>query len=57
MTPSLNDIQIHGCLVFHVIPELYTRSALFSGWLKSDAVNGKSKEGRLFKVSLKQIIF
>jgi len=28
MAPSLNDIQIHGCLVFHVVPELPKRSAL-----------------------------
>ena len=30
MAPSLNDIQIHGCLVFCMVPDLPTRSALFS---------------------------
>jgi hypothetical protein len=30
MEPFLNNIQIHGCLVFHVVPELPARSALFS---------------------------
>jgi hypothetical protein len=33
MVPSLNDIQIHGCLVFHVVPELPNRSALLSSRL------------------------
>ena len=28
--PFLNAIQIHECLVFHVVPELLTRRALFS---------------------------
>jgi hypothetical protein len=28
--PFLNAIQIHECLVFHVVPDLLTRSALFS---------------------------
>jgi len=30
MTPSLNDIPITECLVYHVVPELPTMSALFS---------------------------
>jgi len=30
MAPSLNDIHIQGCLVFHVVAELPTRIALFS---------------------------
>ena len=28
--PSVNDNWIHGYLVFHVVPELTTRTALFS---------------------------
>ena len=27
---AIPDIQIHGCLVFHVVPELPTSSTLFS---------------------------
>jgi hypothetical protein len=30
MAPSLNDIRIHGCLVFNVVPELLTGSSLFN---------------------------
>ena len=30
VVPSLNDIRIHGCLVFHMVPDLPIRSALFS---------------------------
>jgi hypothetical protein len=30
IVPSLNDTQIHGCLVFHVVPEVTTRNTLFS---------------------------
>jgi len=29
MAPSMNDIRMHGCLVFHVVPESPTRRALF----------------------------
>jgi hypothetical protein len=28
--PFLNNIWIHGCLVFHMVPELPARNALFS---------------------------
>jgi len=57
MAPSLNFIQIHGCLVFHVVPELPNRSALLSSWLleKSDAVN--DMERHFLKVWLRQIAF
>ena len=30
MAPSLNDIQIYACLVFHVVPELPNGSALLN---------------------------
>jgi hypothetical protein len=30
MVPFLNNIRIHECLVFHVVPELPARSILFS---------------------------
>jgi hypothetical protein len=30
MAPFLNDIRIHGCFVFRVVPELPARRALFS---------------------------
>jgi hypothetical protein len=30
MAAFLNNIQNHGCLVFHMLPELPARSALFS---------------------------
>jgi hypothetical protein len=30
MAPFLNDIRIHGSLVFHVVPELPARRAFFS---------------------------
>jgi hypothetical protein len=29
LVPFLNGIWIHGCLVFHVVHELQTRSTLF----------------------------
>jgi len=59
MAPSLNVIQIHECLVFHVVPELPNRSALLPSRLleKSDAVNGMSKERQFLKVWLRQIAF
>jgi hypothetical protein len=34
MVLSLNDIRIHGCLVFHAVSELLARSALFG--IKTD---------------------
>ena len=30
ISPSVNDNWIHGYLVFHVVPELTTRTTLFS---------------------------
>jgi len=30
MAPSRNEILTHGCLVFHVVPELPNRSSSFS---------------------------
>jgi len=30
MAPSLNDIWIHRCLIFSMVPDLPTRSASFS---------------------------
>jgi len=50
MAPSMNDIRMHGCLVFHVVPESPTRRALVChNCLKSNDIKDMSKERRFLK--------
>ena len=54
MAPFLNDIRVHGCFVFHLVPQLPARSDLFSVMV---AVNSMSKERRFLKVRFKRLTF
>ena len=47
MAPSVNDMRIHGCLVFHVVSALLARSALFG--IKADVVKDMSRERQFLK--------
>jgi hypothetical protein len=54
MAPFLNDIRIHGCLVFHVVIELPARSASFNvmaAWSKR-LLTAQAKEGNFLAEGL-----